>query len=55
LEKQLRDTNKALASIEDGSYGTCKHCGEPINEQRLIARPTSTSCIECKKKLTGEA
>lgn len=55
LEKQLRDVKKALASIEDGSYGTCKHCGNPIEPERLKIRPTSSSCVSCKKKLQGEA
>ncbi|NUM25636.1 MAG: TraR/DksA C4-type zinc finger protein [Candidatus Buchananbacteria bacterium] len=55
LETQLRDVKKALDSIAKGGYGVCKHCGKPIEEQRLLIRPTSTSCVECKKKLKGEA
>ncbi|MCE9586462.1 TraR/DksA family transcriptional regulator [Candidatus Uhrbacteria bacterium] len=55
LEDELKDTAKAIKSIDDGSYGTCKYCGKPIDEKRLIARPTSSSCIECKKTLTQEA
>jgi len=55
LEKQLRDVNKALESITQGKYGICSHCGKEIEEKRLMVRPTSTSCVECKKKLKGEA
>lgn len=55
LEKQLRDVNKALASLAKGDYGICQHCGQPIEEKRLLVRPTSTSCVECKKKLKGES
>ncbi|MFA6427255.1 MAG: TraR/DksA family transcriptional regulator [Candidatus Magasanikbacteria bacterium] len=55
LEKTLRDINKALESIQKGTYGTCKYCKEPIDEKRLIARPTSSACISCKKTLTQEA
>jgi len=55
LEKQLRDVNKALANIEAGKYGICNHCGKEIEEERLKVRPTSGSCVECKKKLKGEA
>jgi len=55
LEKQLADVRKALASIQKGAYGTCKHCGNPIEEARLLVRPTSTSCVSCKKRLKGEA
>jgi len=55
LEIELRDVNKAIASLDAGKYGTCKYCGKPIDENRLLARPTSSSCVECKKKLKGEA
>lgn len=54
LEKALRDVEKALELVEKGSYGSCKYCGQPIDERRLMARPTSTSCIQCKKTLTQE-
>lgn len=54
LEDELKDTIKALKTIEAGTYGICKYCGKPIDEKRLIARPTSSSCIECKKTLTQE-
>jgi len=54
LEKDLRDVNKALKSIKDGTYGTCKYCGKAIDERRLSIRPTSSSCVECKKRLKGE-
>lgn len=54
LEKQLTDVNKALASLAKGNYGICKYCGQPIEEKRLLIRPTSTSCVVCKKKLKGE-
>ncbi len=54
LEKAVRDVDSALQHIEKGSYGICKYCGQKIDERRLIARPTSTSCIKCKKTLTQE-
>lgn len=52
LEASLRDVNKALERIKEGTYGICKYCGKPIDEKRLMARPTSTSCIDCKKLFT---
>ncbi len=55
LEDELKDTIKAIKSINDGTYGTCKYCGQLIDEKRLTARPTSSSCIECKRTLTQEA
>ena len=51
LEKALRDVTKALESIKKGNYGICKYCKEPIDAKRLIARPTSTSCVACKTRL----
>ncbi|MFA5022441.1 MAG: hypothetical protein WC508_05165 [Patescibacteria group bacterium] len=32
----------------------CKYCGQVIEEKRLMIRPTSSSCVACKKKLQGE-
>lgn len=54
LEKQLRDVKQALENIENGKYGICKHCGNEISEERLKIRPTSSSCVDCKKRLQGE-
>lgn len=55
LEKELRDVKKSLERLEKGSYGVCKYCEKPIDEKRLLARPTSSACIECKKILVQEA
>jgi len=54
LEKSLRDINKSLDRIEKGTYGVCKYCGRPIEEKRLLVRPTSSACVECKKTITQE-
>ncbi len=54
LEMQLRDVNQALEAIANDKYGICKYCKQPIEEARLVARPTSSSCVACKKKLIGE-
>lgn len=51
LEKTLSDVNKALESIEKGTYGICKYCGNEIEEKRLLIRPFSSSCVNCKTKL----
>lgn len=55
LESTLRDTKKALDRLEKGNYGICKYCDKEIEIQRLMARPTSSSCVSCKKTLTDEA
>lgn len=54
LEKALRDVESTLKQMEKGDYGTCKYCHQPIDGRRLLARPTSSSCIQCKKTLTQE-
>lgn len=51
LEKSLRDVTKALSQIKNNTYGICKYCGNPIEEKRLEARPSSTSCTSCKKAI----
>lgn len=54
LEKELRDIKAALKRIAAGNYGICKYCQQDIAPARLRARPTSTSCVKCKKELKGE-
>ncbi|HLD31824.1 MAG TPA: TraR/DksA C4-type zinc finger protein [Patescibacteria group bacterium] len=54
LENELRDVKKAIERLEKGAYGICKYCKQPIDEKRLLARPTSGACISCKKTLTNE-
>jgi len=51
LKSTLSDIEKALARIDQGTYGTCKYCQEKIGEKRLLARPAASACIECKTKL----
>ncbi len=54
LESATKDITSALKAIEKGTYGTCKYCTQQISEERLRIRPTSTSCVACKKTLTQE-
>jgi DnaK suppressor protein len=46
LETTEGRIQRALAKIEDGTYGLCDVCGEPINPKRLAALPESTRCID---------
>jgi DnaK suppressor protein len=49
-EKSFLDKiNKALAKIDDGSFGVCEECGDEITMKRLEARPETTLCIRCKE------
>jgi hypothetical protein len=40
---------RALAKLEEGSYGRCDGCGGPIAPGRLEAAPESALCIECAR------
>ncbi len=46
--KMIRKIHEALRRLEDGTYGICEDCGEPIAPARLAARPVTTLCAECK-------
>jgi DnaK suppressor protein len=47
LESTLARTERALAKLDDGTYGTCDACGGPIEPARLRARPDSVLCLAC--------
>ena len=49
-ERALEAIDAALARIENGTYGLCANCGEPIAAERLEAVPWTTQCINCKRK-----
>ena len=44
----LAELDEALGRIEDGSYGICAICNEPIHPKRLEAIPYAKLCLECK-------
>src|SRR6266571_1244095 len=46
----LAQSERALARIDEGSYGTCESCGEPIGKARLQAFPRATLCVACKQR-----
>jgi DnaK suppressor protein len=46
----LGQTERALARIEDGTYGICERCGNPIGKARLQAFPRATLCMTCKER-----
>ena len=58
FELRIRDRERRLLSkiqeaikrIDDGVFGICEDCGGQISEKRLMARPVTTLCIECKSK-----
>ena len=46
----LLQIDRALARIDDGSYGVCESCGNPIGKNRLMAVPHATLCMSCKQR-----
>ena len=45
----LKKIDHALAKIDEGTFGICEECEEPISVKRLEARPETTLCIRCKE------
>jgi DnaK suppressor protein len=45
----LSKLDLALKKIDDGSFGICEICEEPIGKKRLEARPETSLCIKCKE------
>jgi len=50
LENKARSIEAALRKVEEGRYGICKECGQPISEERLAILPHTTVCVECGRK-----
>jgi RNA polymerase-binding protein DksA len=46
----LNEIDAALARVEEGTFGMCKACGNPIDPERLEALPWATLCIGDKRK-----
>lgn len=44
----LQAVERALARVDDGTYGLCVRCGVPINVERLLALPRVECCIDCQ-------
>ncbi|MBM7438406.1 TraR/DksA C4-type zinc finger protein [Streptomyces sp. HB132] len=43
----LDEVDRALDRLEQGGYGRCESCGEPIPPERLEVRPAATTCVRC--------
>jgi DnaK suppressor protein len=44
----------ALGRLREGRYGTCRDCGDPIPEKRLLAIPETSRCIPCQDRRERE-
>lgn len=49
-EQALAEVDEALVALEDGTYGTCRRCGETISPERLDAVPHTLSCAGCMRR-----
>ena len=48
--EMLFQVQRALGRLDDGTYGVCESCGNPIGKQRLMAFPRATLCMTCKQR-----
>lgn len=50
VAQEIGSINRALARIENGTYGSCVLCEDEIAPARLQARPEASLCIDCARK-----
>lgn len=55
LRQKLYQLNEALDAIENGEYGICAECGEPINQKRLLLMPFALLCVHCQSEIERQA
>jgi RNA polymerase-binding protein DksA len=48
--EMLAQTRHALERLDEGTYGLCESCGNPIGKARMQAFPRATLCLDCKQK-----
>ena len=48
--EKLAQIDRALARIDNGTYGVCESCGNPIGKMRAMAFPRATLCLTCKQR-----
>jgi DnaK suppressor protein len=47
MRAELARVERALRSIDEGTFGICRSCEEPLSAARLEAKPDATLCIQC--------
>ena len=52
--RSIHEIRDALERIEEGSYGSCEHCEEPIPAKRLDALPWARMCVKCQSAIEAE-
>lgn len=51
----VEEIDEALKRIEEGTYGVCEKCGNPIEEERLEFLPWARYCARCARAAAGES
>ena len=46
---EIAKISSALVRLDNGRYGTCKECSEPIEVDRIKAYPNADECIDCAR------
>lgn len=55
VEGELAEVERALARIDEGTYGTCEACGKAIGDDRLEAQPYARLCVEDQQQAERES
>ena len=54
VEAELADVERALARLDEGTYGTCEVCGSAIGDERLEVLPAARYCVVHQRQLEDE-
>jgi DnaK suppressor protein len=46
---QIAEVDAAIGRLDEGTYGICVRCGQPVGEERLAARPAAATCVRCAR------
>ncbi|WP_320067055.1 TraR/DksA family transcriptional regulator [Micromonospora sp. RTGN7] len=49
IRERVTQVERALERLDEGGYGWCARCGDPIPVERLAAFPAATLCVKCKQ------
>ncbi|MFI1562879.1 TraR/DksA family transcriptional regulator [Streptomyces sp. NPDC020490] len=52
MQRALKEIEEAFARVENGTYGTCLGCAQPIPAERLEILPYTRFCVSCRRRTT---
>ncbi|MEU5100550.1 TraR/DksA C4-type zinc finger protein [Streptomyces sp. NPDC020996] len=52
MQRALKEIEEAFARVENGTYGTCLGCTQPIPAERLEILPYTRFCVACRRRTT---